>query len=213
MKKTIRSDVLYALCHILDDYPKFATALDQIQKNNRNNNWIHRILLMQKKGTVTLRATPMERNFYKENQEVIESIYNDGALTNFLWSEKTERDYFYQYLMKNRENLKQIIAVITKLRELKFYKINLDENADFTKSVFALSYDASHLAPLIHFCDNMYALPNFDISNIKYKTKKSDYLISIQYFGTEPGENPWEKEIILNNLVFDVNRLPQNLNR
>lgn len=131
--------------------------------------------------------------FFRRNYEV----YNERKLDD-------DFSFFYEYFKENKDNLDSIKFVLKKLHKLGLSTFCFDESADFTKNTYYHKFNFLNNAQIL---DNMYAVPSAD--GLKYKTNKSSYLIKIQYYDSKA--RPLSAEITLNSLIFNSDRLPDNL--
>lgn len=212
---TIRINSLIALCHILDDFEEFNKRLVS-SLSFKNYNDIYNLSKVSK-GEKCFNSKKAKK-FYQENKSVIDTInkhYNIHSFISYNYDPKgnpdNELNYFYQYISKNRENLDKIISVLEKLKELGFKKIKLNEELDFSQEKYTF-YSYYNNSTVIYL-ENLEAIPNYT-NDITYKTNGSNYKMKLgvslwgKYIISE-----YDREIILNNLTFDVDRLPTAISK
>lgn len=212
--KKISINNLLALAHILDDYEKFNKKLKIFNIDNLSN------LFKVSKGEFIL--SPRTNKFYKENKNIIDIINKYSTfydfITNIYISNRSSYDinYFYNYLICNKDKLDDIVKVVEKIKELGFKEIKFNEEEDFKKEEYKLNTSRVKsiiysIVTDIHFLENMELIPEYENNIIKYKTNGSNYCMVLPYRDDAKG---WASdEIILNNLLFDPNRLPNSLKK
>lgn len=131
-------------------------------------------------------------NFVCENYD-----YHGNAIHNI--------DFFYEYLKTNRKDLENILALLQKLKELKIYKIELDENLDFSKETLQVN-PMFNRNSCIEYLDNLEVVPHYDSNTIKYQSNASIYKIILERRGDVLSD--YNRKIMVNSLLFSPNRLP-----
>lgn len=223
-KKTMEIDIniLIALCNILDKYEEFNNNI--LERYNCIYDLSSLVKLFKISQGEKVSRTPKLKEFYQKNKEVIDTINKFAPISNFIlhnYSASNKKLYvseklrfFYQYLLKNRSQLDQILSVLEKIKDLGFYKINFVEGYDFTEESQSITGPYSPLkgpySPYypgdIVFFDNIQIEPNYSKDTIKYKTNGSNYKIVFHPLSGSQG-----KLIILNSLTFDPSRLPNKI--
>lgn len=214
-------DNLIALCHILDDYSEFNKNLSHLmtKEYNRDNiNYLYKI----SNGKVIVGAKKVKQ-FYKKNKIIVDTInkytdiwkfinYNYDIKGNLF--EYSNLDFFYKYILSNRENLDKILLVLNKITKLGFDKLSFDENLDFTTDEYAVD-TVFNSNIRVEYLDNMEIVPNYQSNVVKYKTTGSNYKINIKSsIMVVIGKiSKYDMEIIINSLTFDENRLPETISK
>lgn len=211
---------LIILCHILDSYNDFNQELINLMSSPKFN--LHDLLLSQtnRKNILCNRET---KKFYLKYKDIFNIINNYNYLLSFIVdnyiinqnniTRKSKLDFFYQYIMNNKNSLEKIFAVLNRMKELGFNKLKFDENLDFTASEYKVNklfYDNAN----IEYLDNMEAIPNYQSDIVKYKTTDSNYKVIIVPSITivvTGNISEHDKKIVVNSLVFDANRLPNSI--
>ena len=216
--KKISINNLLALTHILDDFKKFNRKLKIFNSNTDLENLQN--LFKVSKGDLIL--SPRTNKFYKENKNVIDTINKYSTLYDFINNiyisncSSYDINYFYNYLTINKDKLDDIVKVVEKIKELGFREIKFNEEENFKKEEYKLN--TSRVKSIIYsmvtdirFLENMELIPEYENNIIKYKTNGSNYCMILPYRNNAKG---WSSnEIILNNLLFDPNRLPNSLKK
>ena len=216
--KKISINNLLALAHILDDYEKFNKKLKKFNGNTDLDNLQN--LFKVSKGDLIL--SPRTNKFYKENKNVIDTINKYSTLYDFVNNiyisncSSYDINYFYNYLTINKDKLDDIVKVVEKIKELGFREIKFNEEENFKKEEYKLNTSRVKsiiysIVTDIHFLENMELIPEYENNIIKYKTNGSNYCMVLPYRDNAKG---WASdEIILNNLLFDSNKLPNSLKK
>lgn len=161
------------------------------------------------------------RPFYKRNKEVVDIINNYSDIKTFL--NKTNYDFdnegklclregmkfFYQYFLSHRDSMDQMLGVLEKINELGFSYIDFNSDADFTKEEFNISsFFGQNIE--ISFFDNIEVIPSCS-NGIHYRTKSSNYRMDLNVGFSDV--LAIGSQITLNSLLFDPERLPDNLTK
>ena len=210
--KTISVEVnnLIALCNILNDYTKFTQNLKELIKNNNSRN-IAFILYKISKGEFVF-SSRKEKKFYKDNKSVIDTINKYSNIQNITINYLTEEnslDFFYKYIKKHQDNLERILSVLEKIEELGFDKLEFDEENDFTNTIYEI--DTRSYINDISYLDNIEIVPNYENNIVEYKTTGSNYKIDVHLRFNKIQEYKYRKTIIVNSLLFDPKRLPEEI--
>lgn len=218
--KKISVNNLLALARTLDTYKIFNKRLKKFVSNKFNRGDILSLYKISKGEFVfSMRA----RRFYSDNKRIIDSISHYTSSSDFIdyvyksvYSSQGEMNYFYKYFNKNKDKINNIINLLEKIQELGFQEIKFNEEEDFTNKQYKInaymreSIISSIIAD-INFLENMELIPNYESDIIKYKTNGSNYCMMLP---NRSDAKDWPgKEIILNNLLFDVGRLPKSLKK
>ena len=218
--KKISINNLLALAHILDTYKIFNKRVKKYSSSKNSRDDILRLYEISKgKFVLSMKA----RKFYNENKNVIDIISQYSSISDFMnfinksdVSSQGEMDYFYMYLNKNKDKINDIIKLLEKIQELGFDEIKFNEEEDFKNKHYEIytsmidSIIDSSIADKI-FLENMELIPDYNSNAIKYKTNGSNYCMMLP--NRTDAKDWYGKEIILNNLLFDANRLPRSLKR
>ena len=194
---------MLALAHILDDYRDFKNRLNIYMFNNYNKMEMNNLIRISSGKFIISSRT---KQFYEENKKIIDTINQYSSLNKFI-NTKDNIEYFYAYLNDNKDKLNDIISLLSRLKKLNFNEFALNSDEDFTKSEYKIS-KKERLAT-ISYLENMEVIPNCNNDIVCYKSKGSNYIINMNVYYFEKPEN----EIILNNLLFDKDKLPKSLER
>ena len=209
----IETKNLIALCHIIDDFEEFEKKLRHVISTKYNRDFTYNLWKISR-GKFTIGAFKA-RKFYKENKSIIDTIGKYSDISSFInrsydWQGNPEGNlhFFYQYLIEHKNELDKILAVLEKLQELGFTSFEFNEDLDFTKENYSIdpSYNYS-----ITYVDNIKVIPHYE-SYIKYGTTSSNYKMELRTI-TNGEFSKYGRGIILNSLLFDVNRLPEKIDK
>lgn len=196
-KEKVHVNSIIALCHILNDYEDF--------KNIAINLKIEDIydLCSISLGDTVFGKMRMKK-FYQENKVVIDIINTYCVLVDFIYKIREKKlDHIYEYLKNHQVEIDKVIKLITKIKNLGFEYILFDEELDFTKDIYKMYTVFNDNGP-ISYLENMEAIPNYQNNVVEYKTNDSNFRIDFLKFEYS--------EIILNSLLFDPNKLPEEIN-
>lgn len=214
----IRTEDAIALCHIIDEFETFNKNLIKFLTGKKDNSEL--ILKIWKLSTGQRCITSKKmRKFYNDNKSVIDIINKYSNILYFICQNYTlSKDsitiadnyyLFYKYILENKDKLDKIIAVLQKLKELGFKIFEFNTNLDFTeKSYFAYKEIPKNYGSFAYL-DNLEVIPTYD-NGIEYKSNGSNYLMRLSL----PSKYiTILEQIFLNDLTFDVNRLPKELTK
>lgn len=218
MPRIIGTNNIIALCHIIDEYEEFERNLQTAIQHKYDCNFVDQLeqITHDEIAIGALRAT----KFYNQNKEIIDTINQYTTIASFINSNYSfptfsfpERQYdgklqfFYQYILKNKENINQILAVLEKLKDLGFNIFAFAEELDFTK--------VSYYLPMLSTVNNeftYFANPEIIASYrnaVEYKTSNSSYKMDLTIVGKDISK--YGTKITLNSLLFNPDTLPQKL--
>lgn len=211
-------DNLIALCHILDDYSEFNKNLSNLISTKYNRNDVY--YLYEISNGKFMVGTKKVKQFYKKNKVVVDIINKYSDISQFINRnydckgkpiESSGLDFFYQYILDNKKDLEKILAVLNKIKELGFDNLKFDENLNFTNTEYQIETKFSHNFN-VEYLDNIEIMPNYQRHIVKYKTADSNYkIIILPSFNEEI--SIYFREIIVNSLTFDANRLPESITK
>lgn len=217
--KKMNIDVMIAVCHIIDNYDEFNNNLVEYISSecNRDDIWnLHRVCVKSPSNS-SIKA----KTFYKKNKKVINTIMHRCNIIDFICSNYNINgklynnsclDTFSRYLKQHLDKIDIIIANLQKIKSLGFKEIFFDENLDFNNESYKVSKNFNNNFEFIYL-DNIEVLQNYDENVIEYKTTNSDYkAILFRDYKKEKVSNCFNK-IILNNLTFDLDRLPNEMSK
>ncbi|MBR3162230.1 MAG: hypothetical protein IKF19_05820 [Bacilli bacterium] len=220
----ITTNNLIALINIIDYYEEFSKNMKRfISKKDNNRDLIERLESISR-NEICIKDMGA-RNFYKANKDAIDIINNYSSIHDFIclnydyrgipFDNYDKLDYYYDYLLKNKNKIEQIKLTLRKIKELDLTIINLNEEYNFTESNYYFSFNPYSINKeefyyeRFYYLDNIQILPNYEKNVIEYCTKKSDYKIVIKSFDNIYNSN----EIYVNSLFFNPNSLPINISR
>ncbi len=215
--KKIPVNHLLVLCEVKDDYQLFCNDLENLIKSKGNRYLVRRVYHIIQ-GDLPNYSSKYKK-FIEKHRHTIEIMNKYSCLSNLTvlsYDEKGKHrnnlpeDYFYEYIQEHKEDIETIKAVTLKIKSLGFEEINFDENLDFTKNEYELrdSFRSSFV-----FLENMEAIPTYLESPVKYRTNGSCYCMTLipSSYGYCQKINIFGRRIGLNNLIFDPNRLPEEI--
>lgn len=222
---TIDISQLIALGHIVDDFEKINSDLKALIADLKKEHigvlqLSHNILMLSKGKHVFQRKT---KKFYHKHEKTIQTIMKYTGIVEFIafnYNNNGEllpsAEYFYQYLVKNRDKIKQILTLLEHLKKLGFRKLQLDANlCEQSKECMIKRSYLDNFSGTITYSDGIQILPSAVQELIKYNIVGGNYIMSL--FMVLPVKS---KEmlghagtIIVQNLLFDVKLLPEDLSK
>lgn len=210
-------DNIIALCHILNDYDEFTCNLSKLIKIKYNRDIINNLYKISN-GKLVFGSRKVKK-FYKENKSIIDTINKFSSISRFInynydshgnLSDEYGLDYFHKYIMNHQEDMERILSVLEKIKKLGFEEFQFDEKIDFTSDEYVIDTIFGG-NPDITYLDNIKVIPSYLNSIIKYKTTGSNYKIIAKV--SLSNILKYGKKIIVNSLLFDPNRLPEEITK
>ena len=224
--KIMSVDSLIALSNILDSYEEFDKNIQNAITEKNYLRVSNDLLKITKKEKLI--GGKIAKKLYNENKKTINTISKYSSISSFLhsndkWHGTTNQsyypshdlDYFYNYIDKNKDKLDQIKSVLNKIRKLGITNLELDENLNFNNKEYRIN-TSFHNNHELHYVANPIIIPNYNPTEVKYKTNESPYEIT-----TKPDSFSWaifkkdiskyNTEIKLNSLAFDKDKLPNKI--
>jgi len=202
----IHTKSLITLCKIIDDFEQFEKKLKSVMSVKYNYDFVIQLMKLSR-GKFFIGGTKAKK-FYNENKDILNTISKYGYIYDFILSYwDGDLMYFYNYILNHKDNLDNILAVLEKIDAIGFSYIEFNNNLDFTNEIH--EFDVNPGWSKVIYLDNLVAIPKYYSSVIHYKTSNSNYKIIV-----EKSYNKISKEkIILNDLTFDSNRLPNAITK
>lgn len=203
---------LFILCEKLEEFKKFNNDLLKIMSNRYDKKFAFQLWDLSNKK-IKLYPRKVKR-FYKENKAFVDTINKYSNIKIFIALNYTKNgnmekdlDYFYQYILKNKKNIKKIKSLLEKIKYLGFNKVNLNEQKDFREQIYKIHINKNDN---FVYLNNMILMPESDSNVISYKTKNSKYKIVFDHPLFMKSYHCYKK-IFLNDLTFNSNELPDDL--
>jgi len=217
--KKIKTNHLIVLCEVGENYKSFCEDLENLVKSKKEKDLVKKVYhIIQDKSSF---GSSKYKSFIEKHKHTIEIMNMYSCLSNLTvlsYNTKGQRrenlseDYFYQYISEHKADIDVIKAVALKIKNLGFDEITFGEKLDFTKTEYELDtsygYDNNFA-----FLENMEVTPTYLERPIKYKTNGSCYclILGSSGFGNNKKISKYNREIELNSLIFDPNRLPNEI--
>lgn len=213
MKKgTALTNHLIATCHVIDNLVLFNQRLAAAMPEKNRNDFVNSLWKVSNgEFCLSLKA----RRFYEENKFVIDTINKYSDIHNFI-NENYDFDgvlsntclkRFINYLLRHKGDVLQVLAVLRRLQELGFNKIEFDESADFTQTTYQ-AYSTFERNNKVEFLDNLAAVPTYSSGVVEYKTSGSPYLMTLDMHYRRFSSSITFNTVVLNDFAFDPERLP-----
>lgn len=207
--KEIKINSLIALCEI-NNYDSFCEELESLIASNKNEALIYKMFcIMQGKFIIGYKKYKEFVKKYQDTIEIMKKYHCLSDMTIFKYNpngklnKSSTEDYFFKFISYHKDDIDTIKNLALKIKSLGFDKIVYGENLDFTdiEYRFYTSYNDD-----FEYLENMEVIPAYNRNPIKYKTNGSCYRMTISADGCG-------REIELNSLIFDPNRLPNELTK
>ncbi len=215
--KKIQTNHLIVLCEIGENYKSFCDDLEKLVKSISHRDLVSDLYrVMQGKLSI---SSNKYKEFIEKHKHTIEIMNKYSCLSNLTvlsYDEQGKRrenlaeDYFYQYIQEHNADIETIKALALKIKALGFNEINFGEKLDFTEIEYEL--DNSYGSDFA-FLENMEVNPTYLSSPIKYRTNGSHYclILSSSGYGSNKEISKYGRNIELNSLIFDPNKLPNEI--
>lgn len=201
------NDLIY-LCNYIDSYASFRFDIE--------------LLLQRKtlKEALFVGRESQTKHFDYKNKRVQVLCQKYGNMAEMVLCSATNKDvmtklrkfdYIYEYILSNINELNNIKDLLVKLKKLGFDDIIFDVYMNITYDKYNISIDYTKNR-CITYLDNIMVLPNSSEDVITYRSNKSDYKIELMTSSRYDNTVILRGKIIyLTSLVFDKDRLPDNL--
>ena len=176
---------LIALGHILNDFTNFENNLNKVL-NKAKPDFLDNLKIISLKSKFLINHKA--KKFYDQNKSVKINYLKESNLT-----------YFYEYFVKNYDNLNQIMQVLYTLDELGFNELSFNEEEDFTNEIYSLDPNTKNNFNFV-YVDNIKVLPSSS-DKINYITSSSNYKIILDRLNKNICK--FHRIVIVNTLLFD----------
>lgn len=209
--KTIDTDVLLTLCEI-EGYEEFSEGLEKLIISEYGSFAFPMFQIMSGHDVLGYESF---KEFTKKYHNIIDIMNKNKTLYKMIvckyqrdsrFLDGNAIDYFWYYLEEHKSDLNIIREVVKRIKSLNIYAISYDQDKDFTKDLYLLQK-----APIVDFSflENMEDVLAYEETS--YKTTSSVYRIILKFFSSKNIISLYDREIELNSLVFDSNRLPSEI--
>lgn len=220
MKDTcvIRVDDLITIIDIINDYEKFSKNLTNLISVDENRKIAYDLAKVSE-GIYRFKY-PKLREFYKNNKKEIDIINKNTSIDSFICYNYDKQgnpknsnglDYFYKYLINNKENLNKIKILSYKLKEFNFYEIVLDRNNEVINE-YTLNNCFARNSKFV-YSDKINIIYNDGKEFIKYNMNNSNYKMILYTTFDKDEILSYGRKIILKDLLFDINTLPTEITK
>ncbi len=196
MSETAKINDLIFICNIIDEYDNFSNDLNKlittkdIDKILKDFNKLH--------NGIRWFISKDIRSFYFKYKDLIEYIFKYMGEDFFI---KNNLDYFYKYINKHKIYKSKILQLLDVLKMLGFEELTLKEETKFTDEEYSTTSSYNKKINIVYL-DNIEIIPNYQNNLIKYKSKGSNYKITIKNSRVN---------ITVNSLIFDITKLPNSI--
>lgn len=222
---------LIALCNIIDKFDDFNSELELfIIKFDVDIDSLKKIF----NGKFVLGNQDC-KSFYKEHKEVIDLFNQYADITEFIkiyylpfktsyfeLQKESMDDYenliiFTEYLLNHKNQIENILKLLHKLQCLGFNEVILEETNKFNKETYQISTTFASNKDMVYL-ENLKCIPNHDDGLVNYRSSASNYKITLNFsldkriYLRHNTVDCFKQSIIVNNLVFDANLLPSEIN-
>ena len=213
---SIETSNLIALSYIIDEYDSFCEDFKQLVIRSRDIQYTVsniQTLLEGAKRFIDKRI----KQFFDKYCDQIRSINNHVPFANFMYDIFTDigtpaNDIkaFHDYLASHRDEAYKILDILYKVNKLGIGVIELDENADFTSTI----YDINRVYfknKNLYYVENIKPVPAYTQEYIRYTSSSSNYEIILAPSFDKDVASPLG--IRVNSLLFEPERLPSRLTK
>lgn len=218
--KKISIDAAIALLNIQEDFEEFNKNAKVLLMKGDNITITYRLNRIATGEKIkSPKGSEDTIKFYLENIDTIEEIQKYLPIDDFILKNYTQdgslAEYtcinnLYEYMSKHKENKVEISELLYKLKDLGFTNIVFDESLDFTNTYYNIK-DSFICNNEITYFDNIEVVPNYNYGTIEYKTKGSNYKMTLKtnYFDISKSD----RTIALNSLLFDHSKMPTEISK
>ena len=213
--KKIDINSIITLCYISDEFDNFEKILIPNISSKNNIGFLSQVCDISQ-GKFKLGAVKAKR-FYEENKMTIDTINQYSDILTFInknydchGKPTSDLRFFHEYLLGNKKEISKILQLLEKVKELGFREFEFNEKLDFTKEVYGV-YSSLDDNFSFTYVANPQVIPSYT-DYINFTTKDSNYKMELEAFNFSKNEiSPYRRKLILNNLFFDPNSLPESI--
>ena len=211
----IPTNVLLALCEI-SNYSEFTNELEEIISTYPK----FKVYVI---NSIASGNNPLGKKEYKKFVKKYKNVFDimkkynaleDMILFTYLknhTSNLCNYKFFYHYLLNHKDEIIKIKANVNKLSQLGINEIYFDQEIKFENYDY---YYKKNLYEKIMILDNISIIPTYSKEYIKYNSSNSFYciILTVSSFSDSIELYKSGRKVILNDLLFDKNKLPDQLN-
>ena len=206
---------LILLCHIADDLEAFNQDLEVLIEKLSKKEVLRELRELSKKNPKCIHTVVSE--FFDKHRDTINSINEHTRIDRFLrtyydtegkMGSRSNLPYFYHYIKSHRENQEQLLSTASKIKDLDFTTIEMQEGWDFSGTYQMDTEFSKNL--FIVYSKVVEFLPSYSDEQINYEISSSPYIII-----SIPDESGTykTKRILVNTLLFSPSILPNGTSK
>ncbi len=154
---------------------------------------------------------------YKDIIEIMKKNHCLSDMTIFKYNlhgksqQDSSEEYFFNYICDHKNDIAKIKNVALRIKKLGIDTIVFGEELNFDGFEYKMCNSSSDFK----FFENIEVLPTYSSSYIRYKSNGSCYCITVTILGSGTYQeiSDFGREIELNSLIFDPNRLPNEITK
>lgn len=219
-KRKIEVDAAIALCNILDNFEEFNSNIKELMPKENNITITYRLnrISVGEKIKSPKGAEDIIK-FYLQNVDIIEEIQKYLPIDDFILKNYTQNGNIaedscimdlYEYLNKHKNKKQEILELLFKVKDLGFTNLVFDESLDFTNNYYKINEDFGQNNEITYF-DNIIVIPNYDNGTIEYKTKGTNYEMTLKTIYSDISK--YDRTISFNSLLFDYSKMPKEITK
>ena len=226
MKKNIND--LIILGNLIDGFDEFNEDFHKLMEMNDRLPVVIKLckIVYLKKDEMKFwdsKATKEMKEFYRKHKLEIDVINRyskfgyflnnkydfQGNMTNGHNSDNN-LSFFYDYFLNHKKELSQILLLLEKMNKLGITTLEFNEAEDFENNEYE-AYTNFDSNVCFNYLENMNIISYYNEYKVKYKSLGSNYKIVMDPFKANRLFDHSVRKIVVNNLLFDPERLPENL--
>ena len=226
MKKNIND--LIILGNLIDGFDEFNEDFHKLMEMNDRLPVVVKLckIVYLKKDEMKFwdsKATKEMKEFYRKHKLEIDVINRyskfgyflnnnydfQGNMTNGHNSDNN-LSFFYDYFLNHKKELSQILLLLEKMNKLGITTLEFNEAEDFENNEYE-AYTNFDSNVCFNYLENMNIISYYNEYKVKYKSLVSNYKIVMDPFKANRLFDHSVRKIVVNNLLFDPERLPENL--
>lgn len=210
-EKKIEINTLLALCELQNDYKIFSSEFQSLIKGK---NIIYKLYNYIKSKKHIIKNITFAK-FIEKYKHVLDVCNTYGCLADLTICsydnngnkfESVCDEYFINYIINNNGKVEIIKSNLEKLKKLGFVKIYFNEDYDFQKGNYTVSFNNCEM---FYFLENIKIVPTYDSINVTYLTENSHFKMPLN---KNKDNQVFAGDIVyLNDLTFDPSILPNEI--
>lgn len=207
-------DNLIALSKILDNLEEFNEKVRGLVSASCNREVIYKLEQISK-GEGCFNSDRIKQ-FYIDNKSIIDVINEYSSIYSFICSNydvngnamyNDSLNFFYRYMLLNRDSIDSIVSVLERIKELGFSTLYFNQKLEGSNDVYSISTSFND-NDTITYLDNLEVVSS-DGEYISYRALNPNFRLIL--VPDRDDISKVNKRVEVNSLLFDKDLLPESI--